>query len=524
MSEKIQINVAVSILADISLGIYRTPANAFKELISNAFDADASKVVINTGYHRFKTMTCWDNGNGLNSQEFKSIMSRIGGSDKRKGGREITAKGRPIIGKIGIGILAIAQICKRFTIISSKNGYSTKFEAVVDFTGFAKDIAKEISLGSKEAKAIGSYELNDGLPEEEEAHYTKIILEEIEPGFREKLLEGSGPEEKINRFRFDKKDPKVISDFVTWLTKTDVRLISDYNRLIWELGIICPIPYLENGPVRKNKVITEIKKALLDYNFSVRIDGLELFKPIILPTDDEIIVRNEDFDIYPIGFDDVVAGKRLTFKGYIFYQRKAIRPPELRGILIRVRNIAIGMYDRSLLNYPTAQGPKMAFISGEIYVEEGLEDALNIDRNSFRETNSHYLKLLEVVYTRLGGDKELKITGIFTDITKRSRERNIALRGNQVFKSRKKILTDIKAIYGKDYDIEVIEDDKPEDPIQVYTDSNKIYIFENHPIFPRAKTPRAIFERVLISYELAAAIAETRSEIKEKFYRLLKGG
>ncbi len=524
MPERIQINVAVSILADISLGIYRTPANAIKELISNAFDADASRVVIRTGYPRFKTMTCWDNGTGFSSQEFKFIMSRIGGSNKRKGGRHITDKGRPIIGKIGIGILAIAQICKRFTIVSSKKGSENKFEAVVDFTGFAEEIAKEISLGSDEAQEIGSYELVDNLQEDKDKHYTKIILEEIEPGFRARLVEGSGPESVINEFKFKTKDPKSFLDFVTWLAKTDVRLITDYNRLIWELGIICPVPYIESGPVKNHSVIPEIKNALVENNFSVKIDGLKIEKPILFPTDKEIIKRYEDYDLYSIEFDEDVAGKRLTLRGYIFYQRKAIRPPELRGILIRVRNIAIGMYDKSLLNYPTAAGPKMAFISGEIYVEEGLEDALNVDRNSFRETDPHYLKLLEVIYTRLGGDKERKITGIFTDITKRSRERNIALRGRQVLQNRENILADIKTIYEKDYEIEIFEDDFPQDPIQLDTDNNIIYINEDHSIFPRAKTPRAIFERVLISYELAAEIAETRSEIRNVFYRLLKGG
>ena len=34
-------------------------------------------------------------------------------------------KGRPIIGKIGIGLLAVAQICHKFTVISKKAGEKT---------------------------------------------------------------------------------------------------------------------------------------------------------------------------------------------------------------------------------------------------------------------------------------------------------------------------------------------------------------------------------------------------------------
>ena len=82
MPERIPINVAVAVLADISLGIYRTPSNAIKELINNAFDADATIVTITMGYPSINTITCSDNGDGISSEEFKEIMKRIGGSAK----------------------------------------------------------------------------------------------------------------------------------------------------------------------------------------------------------------------------------------------------------------------------------------------------------------------------------------------------------------------------------------------------------------------------------------------------------
>ena len=520
MPERKPINVAVSVLADISLGIYRTPANALKELVSNAFDADATRMVINTGFPYFHTMTCRDNGNGMSPEEFEDIMKKIGGSIKRKGGRQFTDKGRPIIGKIGIGILAVAQICRRFTIISSQRGSDTRFEAHVDFTPFATEAAREISLGSEEAKEIGSYELFDDLPEESDAHYTKIILEDIEPGFRDRLLEASGPETKITEYRFERGDPKALPDFVQWLTTTSVRQISDYNRLLWELGVICPVPYLEDGPIKGHDVIPDVRRTLLDHDFTIKIDGLELRKPVLLPTSPEIRNRGEDYEIYDVEFDGVVEDRPLAFKGYIFHQRKSIMPPELRGLLVRIRNIAIGMYDKSLLNYPKAQGPRMAGLSGEIYVEKGLEDALNVDRNSFRETDPHYLKLQEVVYTRLGGDKETKTPGVFSDISKRSRERNLAQRMKEAEQAREKALADIETLVGVSFEIESCGDDSPV-PIEVDMDSGKIVIYERHPIFPRARAARRLFERVLIAYELANGVAESKDAVREEFYRLL---
>ena len=524
MPERLPIQVAVNVLADISLGIYRTPASALKELVSNSWDADATKVVITTGFPYFRAVTCRDNGRGMSPGEFRKIIRRIGGSLKRKGGRQLTDKGRPIIGKIGIGIFAVAQICRRFTLISSELGSDIKFEAHFDFRDFNIEEAKEIALGSEEAKevGIGECELYDDLPEEPGVEYTKIILEEIEPGFRERLLEASGPETKIQEFSLARRDPKILLDFVGWLAKTSVRNISDYNRLLWELGVICPVPYLEDGPVVGHDVIPDIKRSLLDQEFTVEVDGLELRKPILFPTSPDIKNKGEDYEIFDIEFDDIEAGERFAFKGYIYHQRKAIWPPELRGLLVRIRNVAVGMHDKSLLNYPMAQGPRMAQLSGEIYVEDGLEDALNVDRNSFRETDPHYLKLQEVVYKRLGGDRETKTPGIFSNISRRSKDWNEAKRIREEMEAREKDLADVKRISGISFEIESSYDDSSI-PVEVNVDGGRIVIYERHPVFPGEKKAKRAFERVLIAYEVANKMAESMESARDEFYRLLTG-
>lgn len=524
MPERIPINVAVSVLADISLGIYRTPANALKELVSNAFDADATRVIINTGYPYFRTITCRDNGNGMNSEDFQEIMSKIGGSVKRKGGRQFTDSGRPIIGKIGIGILAIAQICQRFTIMSSQKGSMEKFEAKVDFRGLASEEAKDISLGSDKAKDIGSYIIFDHLPEEADAHYTRIVLEDIEPGFKNRLVETSGPESKIQDFHFKKGDPKVLEEFIEWLTTTNAREIPDYYRLIWELSITCPVPYLQKGPVRRSRVIPKIKKSLLSYGFSVKIDGLELKKLILFPSSPNIIKKEDDFFVYPIAFDEIVNGSRLAFEGYIYHQRISIRPSELRGLLIRVRNVAIGMYDKSLMNYPKPQGPRMSGISSEIYVEAGLEEALNVDRNSFRETDPHYLKLQEVIYIRLGGDKDSNMPGIFSDITKRSKEWNKIRQKGEGLRSREVIRANLESIFKKPFRIIASSKRDPLVPIEIDFDKGEVTILEQHPVFPRSKSMRNILEKILIAYEYANNSYETREKSRMEFYDFLMRG
>src|SRR5258708_7366874 len=71
-----------------------------------------------------------------------------------------------------------------------------------------------------------------------------------------------------------------------------------------------------------------------------------------------------------------VYGKTLSFSGYIAVQEGLqLKPDELRGILIRIKNVGIGYYDQSMLDFRSNEGPRSRWITGEIYVHEGLEDA-----------------------------------------------------------------------------------------------------------------------------------------------------
>src|SRR5689334_3583051 len=106
-------------LAHLSRGLYRSPASAIRELVSNAWDANATEVRINTNYPTFMQLSVRDNGDGFSKSEFESLMKGgIGNSDKRAYAMTKLSHGRPTIGRLGIGMLGIAQICGRFTISS----------------------------------------------------------------------------------------------------------------------------------------------------------------------------------------------------------------------------------------------------------------------------------------------------------------------------------------------------------------------------------------------------------------------
>src|SRR5437764_9122244 len=71
------------VLARITDGIYRQPSSALRELISNAYDADASEVIISTDAPRFKQISVRDDGLGLSPKVLAHLVEHIGGSPKR---------------------------------------------------------------------------------------------------------------------------------------------------------------------------------------------------------------------------------------------------------------------------------------------------------------------------------------------------------------------------------------------------------------------------------------------------------
>ena len=74
------IYLSAKVFGHLAQGLYRTPAGAIKELVSNSFDADATLVRIHTGFPRFETFSCEDNGTGMSRGEFERLMNRGIGS------------------------------------------------------------------------------------------------------------------------------------------------------------------------------------------------------------------------------------------------------------------------------------------------------------------------------------------------------------------------------------------------------------------------------------------------------------
>lgn len=514
----IPINVSKKILADISSGIYRTPANALKELVSNAFDASAHKVIISTNAPYFDVFTCEDDGDGISSREFEKIINIIGSSKKRTGGIGISNIGRPIIGKIGIGFLAVAQICTKFTVISKKKGEKNYFQATIDLKQF-EEVEKEKSYTNGEGDiSLGSCQIEEDLVDElgKDTHYTKIIMEELKEGFHSKLVQ----EDSKRIFKITEKAAKSdnLIRFIESIKKKTFNELSQYDQLIWELGILCPVEYMDRGPLPNNEIIHSDVKRLRGYNFKVFVDGFEIRKPIILPTNKKLNKKDSDYRIYPyISFKEKDSASNLSFTGYLFHQREKILPPELQGILIRIKDVAVGGYDRTFLHYPKAEGPMFNQLTGEIFVESGLEEALNIDRNSFNEAHPHFLKLQQFLWDYLGGQN-----GVFKDIRKRSKERRDKVHKKQ---SEEELMEIIESLNDKlSLDIKFERQSKiSEQPYSYNKKEKKITIFSNS-FWAKNSKVRLFQEKIVVAMIGAREISKDIDSFEKNILKIFSYG
>lgn len=138
------------VIARVTDGIYRQPGSALRELISNAYDADATRVVITTDAPRFDRIVVEDNGHGMTPEMVAHLLFHIGGSAKRnEEGKAfgITAaddplrspKGRRLIGKIGIGLFSVSQLTHSFQIITKVKGDTFRTVATVALKQYQDD-------------------------------------------------------------------------------------------------------------------------------------------------------------------------------------------------------------------------------------------------------------------------------------------------------------------------------------------------------------------------------------------------
>lgn len=119
--DEIPVEISYHIIELFSAGLYSSPNKAFEELVSNAYDAGASKVCVFAPLDKsLPESVLWvcDNGESMDQAGLKQFW-KIGASNKRVG----ESQERLVIGKFGIGKLATYILTHKLTLIcKAKDG------------------------------------------------------------------------------------------------------------------------------------------------------------------------------------------------------------------------------------------------------------------------------------------------------------------------------------------------------------------------------------------------------------------
>jgi hypothetical protein len=315
-------------------------------------------------------------------------------------------------------MLAIGQICHSFEIEShydeNGNGKAYRAEIVLLDTNTIPDkeeIMRNEDLEIKEMQ-VGTWKY-ETIDYDETKKGFRIYSSDVRSTFRSEMKASIGKKERA-RLSFSLSD--LHSEFYD-KSKKSIRDCKAYLETIWELSILCPLPYYDKKeeypinlatfrPQEKKyrdfqgaiQFIQDRHQLFLNEKFRVIFDGIELRRHIQLPTEQETIPK-----LYFVEFDDLVFDSRLKFSGYFFAQiPNAVKPLELNGVQIRLRGVGIGGYDSTFLKYyKQIETIRSRWVSGEIFVDEGLESALNIDRDSFNEHDEHFKKLQSFLHEKL---------------------------------------------------------------------------------------------------------------------------
>lgn len=616
------------VIARVTDGIYRQPGSALRELISNAYDADATRVVIKTDAPRFDRISIEDNGHGMTPEMLGHLLFHIGGSAKRsETGKDLgvtsskdpskSPGGRKLIGKIGIGLFSVSQLTHAFQIITKVRGDRHRTIATVALRQYADE---EVPSGEGEKKTFESGKVNIWRERaaDVDKHGTSVVLTSIRPQAKDTLRSrevwaaieqaessaDSDPPQPLEPPRFhigrvdssgellkrtgtahwslpwDKTDSsatafgKLVDAVWDEVYRANPnpqldRIFDYYLRMVWQLSLAAPLPYVDghlfdmsidmwggtyelsnqprgaarrvNAP-KSRRIREELKlNDPVDSKgkFDVYFDELKLQRPIKfrnLPTTGHALKRPLVFlgkcrETFP-NIPRELSGGPLAFEAYLFWTPKVV-PTEHQGSLIRIHGSSGTLFDPTFMRYQVSEQTRLRQITCEIFVSEGLDSALNIDRESFNSAHPHTVYITRWLHSALR-----QLATAQKRLSSEAREVSRTAATGAVMSEIQEVATQVWAEETDDPAAIPPEIEISESPQKSSRSRGDIYVFSKSAVLPeltktrtsKSRAREAILEeklkaigQVLASFELLDLLPKRKQEkLLNAIYRILE--
>lgn len=254
--QKYTFEISLSVLDDLGRKLYRSFLTVLGEAISNSWDADAENVWIYVD-KKNNSFFIKDDGDGMGADDFQKKFLKIGYS-KRKEGKTHSAKGRPFIGRKGIGKLALLSCADKITVISKIEG-GEYVGGVIDNSGLDKAITNDFVPQEYELGAVDFTPFKKYMADHKKG--TIIYFDGIKEGIKNTL-------EHMRKiialyFRFSLIDESFsiyLDDKKITLDELDV--LADKTEFLWNINID-EDPYIKKK-LKYNKKNEKTKINLLE--------------------------------------------------------------------------------------------------------------------------------------------------------------------------------------------------------------------------------------------------------------------
>ncbi len=120
--EKLTLDIDLNVLNHLGLNLYSNVPAVLSELIANAWDADASRVDVSVkGQDENKQIVIQDDGCGMDYADLRDKFLVVGYQRRSKESGNLTPdKGRPVMGRKGIGKLSVLSIAMKVQVFTKK--------------------------------------------------------------------------------------------------------------------------------------------------------------------------------------------------------------------------------------------------------------------------------------------------------------------------------------------------------------------------------------------------------------------
>ncbi|WP_421253338.1 ATP-binding protein [Aeromonas jandaei] len=126
------INIDINVLNHLGMGLYSNTPAVLTEIISNAWDAGATKVQIELNNDK-QTVTITDDGVGMSENDIRGKFLNVGYARRAAGNIRSEKLDRPVMGRKGIGKLAMFSLANKIKVTTHKENEPPKcFEIDVE--------------------------------------------------------------------------------------------------------------------------------------------------------------------------------------------------------------------------------------------------------------------------------------------------------------------------------------------------------------------------------------------------------